>query len=468
MRFIQFLLRQRTHTNRGQALGIVLLVGLLMAGAATMMLTQSQAKQKFVNDSLETAKIRNAAEVAQTRLKSLLIQYPTLLLYPPDFWETALLNLDYSTEAREFVNLTRLCQSNTEWNKTTQMLLPYAQAEDINIDNNTFFRLINVTHRDNNQAIITIEAKNKQGITANLKAEVSYEFHYLEGNVPALWTTSETRIRSEFDGDVWLNDCNSKRDSIRIAQPLKNQAKYVGYKSPELPDLSKIINRIPKSHVIKLDRNYEGETSFPRSQDSPTKNIKGYTIYEYVIEKFETNQPIEIKTVVNGKPIMVIFNTKQGIKKGEITHTCGNSSNCSAENLILINHATNMNDKMCLVTDELSAFIFSPNAGVGFISKNTRASEISGSIWTKELILNRVCGKEINLSSTLTFEQIIRDFQILSPYPKITEVSEFKMVDNTVVESEFDNRVRVEPWPSLAPDNSFPVSIDDEFDNSYP
>ena len=337
MRFIRFLLRQRTHTNRGQALGMVLLVGLLMAGAATMMLTQSQAKQKFVNDSLETAKIRNAAEVAQTRLKSLLIEYPTLLLYPPDFWETALLNLDYSTEAREFVNLTRQCQSNTEWKKTTEMLLPYAQAEDINIDNNTFFRLINVAHRDNNQAIITIEAKNKQGVTANLKAEVSYEFYYLEGNVPALWTTSEKRIRSEFDGDVWLNNCGSNRDSIRITQPLKNQAKYVGYELPELPDLSKIINRLPKSHIIKLDRNYEGETSFPRSQDSPTKNIKGYTIYEYVIEKFDTNQPIEIKTVVNRKPVMVIFNTKQGIKKGEITHTCGTSSNCSAENLILIN-----------------------------------------------------------------------------------------------------------------------------------
>ena len=103
---------------------------------------------------------------------------------------------------------------------------------------------------------------------------------------------------------------------------------------------------------------------------------------------------------------------------------------------------------------------------MGFISKTiVNLPQIYGSVWTKELILDRVCGEFVEISSTLTFEQIIRDFQILSPYPKITEVSEFKMVDNTVVESEFNNRVRVEPWPSLAPNNSSPVSIDDEFDN---
>ncbi|MDJ0729864.1 MAG: hypothetical protein QNJ33_07715 [Crocosphaera sp.] len=430
-----------------------------------MMLTQSQAQQKSVKDSLDISKIRNAAEIAKNRMESLFIQYPILLLYPPDFWETALLNPNYSSETREFVNLTRLCQSNQDWKNTRDMLLEYARSDDIKIKNNTFFRLINITHPENNEALITIQAQNLQGATANLQAEVRYEFYYLEGNAPALWTTSEKRIRSEFFGNVWLNNCKLPTDGIRLSEE-KYKAIHVGHEFPDLPDLYEIINRIPKSHIINLDKNYNGETSFPRSHDSPTRIIKGYTIYEYVIDNFDTNQPIEIKTVVKEKPVIVIFNTKQGIKKGEITHTCGSLPNCPAENLVFINHATNINDQMCFVTDKLSAFIFSPNSGVGFTEKKQMRSKIfiSGSIWTKELISDRDCGKDIELYATLTFKQIVRDFQILSPYPKITEVSKFSNVNDTVIKSESGSRVRFDPFSSLAP-NSIPVFIDDELGN---
>ncbi len=436
-----------------------------MMGTATMMLTQSQSRHRLVNDSLETSKIRNAADVAQVRIKNLFLNYPRLLLSSPDFWDVALLYPYYSTEARELVSLTRLCQSDREWRNTKNMLLEYARAEDIKIENNTFFQLMNITHPGNNQAIITIQAKNQRGTTANLQAKVRYEFHYLEQNVPSLWIATGNKMKSEFSGDVWINDCNFDKSRIRIANPQKDQVKYVGYEFPELPDLSKIINRIPKSHVITLDRNYDGETSFPRSQDSPTRVIQGYTIYEYVMDRFDTNQPIEFKTVVEGKPVMIIVNTKQGINKGEISHSCDSSSDCSAENLIFINHATNMNDKMCFVTDQLNAFIFSPHAGVGFAKKTAvNLPEISGSIWTKELVSDRICGDNIKLYQTLTFEKIIRDFQILSPYPKITEISEFKRVDETVIESESNSRIPIEPPPMFA--ESIPLFIDEEF-NPY-
>ncbi len=443
-------------------LAMVLLIGSLMIGAVLMMLTQTQVKQKLVKDSLETSKLRNAVGVAQVRVESLLRQYPMLLLYPPDFWEAAL-TFDASPDAQKLVDLTRLCQPDDDWKETRNVILPYARSDDIHIYNNTFFRLINITHSDNNKALITIQAKNKQGVTANLQAEVKYKFYYVTGKAPGLWTKQKTKIRSEFNGGVWLNNCQLPTDSIRFSEGT-NQAIHVGNEFPELPNLDKIIERIPKSHIINLNRNYDGETSFPRSQDSPTERIKGYIIYEYFIENFDTNQPIEIKTVVNGKPVMVIFHTKHGITKGKITHTCESLSSCPAENLIFINHATNQNYKMCFKTDQLNAFIFSPNAGVGFTSRNKKYPEVSGAIWTKELVSERNCGDYVKVSATLTFEQIIRDFQIISPYAKITEVSEFRMVTNTVIESESDSRIRVDPFSSLGP-NNMPVFIDDDFDN---
>ena len=282
-----FLLLLRRHSrNKGFALNFVLLVGIMIASVTALTLIQSQAKRKFVQDSLETSKIRNAVEVAKIRMESLFIQHPMLLLHSADFWENALLNPDSSAETKEFVDLTRLCQQNNEWEKTKNQILQYAKAEEINLDNNISFRLVNLTQTNNNKALVTIQAQNRQGTTANLQGEVGYEFYYLQGNVPALWMiTGGRRVRHEFDGDVWVNDCFFNKDNIRIAQPLKNQAIYVGYKFPELPDLDEIIERIPRSHILTLDDDYEGETSFPRSNDSPTRIIKGYTIYEYVTDQ---------------------------------------------------------------------------------------------------------------------------------------------------------------------------------------
>lgn len=444
------------------------MIGLLTVGTVTMMLRGTQARQKAAIDSLEASKIRNALDVAHNRVKFLFINHPMLLRYSSNFWETALLNLDYSDEAREFVDLTRICQSDDEWKDTRKKLLKYSRAEEIDIENNNFFRLINFSHTEDNKAIVTIQATNKKGSSANLQGVVRYEFYYVEGVVPGLWTEQETKIRSEISGNVWLRNCLFPAKSIRFDKQ-GYEAKYVRFEFPALPNLSEISDRIPDSHIINLDNNYEGETSFPRSYDSHTRTIGNYYVYEYVFENVNSNAEIEFKTVVDGKPVMIIINAKKGIQKGKIKHTCEGRKACPAQNLVIINHAVNENNKMCFVTDKLEAFVFSPYAGVGFIKKSNsiQNSKVIGAIWTKELISDGECGKRIKLLATLTLEQIIQDLQIISPYPKITEFSEFKPVNGKIVEAQLELTNPDIILPDFRSD-SIPVFIDEKFNSTSP
>ncbi len=440
-----------------------------MAGIAALMLIRSQAERKSVQDSLEISKNTNLAYSAKTRISHLLRENPSLILYSLSQWKEYLLNPS-SKEAQDFIYPIRLCKSSLDWQPEQNKILEYAQAEQIQIGNSGFFRLINLAQVDKKKILVTIQAGTNKGSVSNLQGTLDYSLNYLQEKttLPALWTKQKSRIRSEINGDLWSNNCDFDISRVRFYKK-GYKAKYVPFSFPYLPDLYKIIYRIPASHTIRLDNNYSGETIFPRSKDSPTRIIEGYQVYEYVLEDFDSDSEIEIQTFVDGKPVMVILNAKKGVDKGSIKHTCGGLEDCPAQNLVIINHTNNENDKMCFKTDKLEAFIFSPFSGVGFIkeSENIKRPKVIGSIWTKGLIDDRVCGKDIEIQASLTLENIIRDFQIINSYPQITGFSEFKPVDSKIIDNQLDIRNQDRLLPDFTLD-SLPVFIDEEFNPENP
>ncbi|MGK7887592.1 MAG: hypothetical protein AB4057_23560, partial [Crocosphaera sp.] len=313
--------------------------------------------------------------------------------------------------------------------------------------------------------LVTIQAGTNKGSVSNLQGTLDYSLNYLQKKttLPALWTKQKSKIRSEINGDLWSNNCDFDISTVRFYQEVY-KAQYVAFKFPEVPDLYEILDRIPTSHTIRLDNNYSDEIVFPRSQDLPTRIIEGYEIYEYVLEEFNSDVEIEIQTVIEEKSVIVVLNAENGIRKGKLKHTCGELNNCPAENLIIINHTNNENDKMCFKTDKLEAFIFSPYAGVGFIkqSNNVNNPIVIGSIWTKQLLYDLSCGKKIRLFTKLNLEQIIRDFQIINPYPQITGFSGFKPVDGKIIDKELEIRNQDNLLPDFNPGN-IPIFIDEQF-----
>ena len=455
-----FLLSRNRQNNQGFALVFALGIGLVINTIVLAMLMRSSTQEKMSGDLQKIAQAKAAADNALTRVKYFFHQYPHLLLSTPKDWEKYI-NSPYSSEAQEFERTTRLCQPDNEWSKTKKRILEYAQGGYMKIINASF-QLVNLSHKDNNRAVITVRAKTSNGSTSNLQADIVYDFAYLDAqaDVPALWVQQGGTGRSEFYGDVWFNDCNSNIERVRL--PDSNfKAKYVAYQFPDLPDLNEISFRLPTSHKLALnDQQEDNMFQFPRPGDEPTQQQKGGKLYEYIITEINTDKPIEINSVVNGEPVFVVLHTIQNVNQAKIIHRCGTSTYCPPERLIILGYE---GSQMCFVTDKLNAFIFAPNYGVGFQGTNNRnLPKISGSVWIQELILDEICGKRVKFFQQLTWNKVSGDFQFLSPYPVITEISQLKTVDNSVTQ-EFSPKPPIEPFP-LPEENHPIIYIEEEFD----
>ena len=174
-----------------------------MAGVAAMMLARSQAQHKSVQDSLEISKNTLQAYSAKTRISHLLIESPSLILYSLSEWEKYLLNPS-SKEAQDFIYPIRLCQSEEGWQAKQNKILEYAQAEQIQLGDSGFFRLINLAQVDKKKILVTIQATTNKGSVSNLQGTLDFSLNYLQKKttLPGLWTEQKARIRSEINGDV--------------------------------------------------------------------------------------------------------------------------------------------------------------------------------------------------------------------------------------------------------------------------
>ena len=84
-----FLARLSRKSNKGVALGFVLIAGVLMAGGAAMMLLRSSSEKEKVVAQEASAKGKTTGEVAIARMQYLLGQYPFLAQLPFDDWQSA-------------------------------------------------------------------------------------------------------------------------------------------------------------------------------------------------------------------------------------------------------------------------------------------------------------------------------------------------------------------------------------------
>ncbi|MGB5770507.1 MAG: hypothetical protein WBM32_11660 [Crocosphaera sp.] len=422
------------------------------------MLMRSSTQEKLSGDLQKIAQAKAAADNALTRVKYFFHQYPHLLLSTPKDWEKYI-NSPYSSEAQKFERTTRLCQPDNEWSKTKKRILEYAQGGYMKLTNASF-QLVNLSHKDNNRAVITVRAKTSNGSTSNLQADILFNFAYLDAqaDVPALWVQQGGTGRSEFYGDVWFNDCDSNIERVRL--PDSNfKAKYVAYQFPDLPDLNEISFRLPTSHKLALnDQQEDNMFQFPRPGDEPTQQQKGGKLYEYIITEINTNKPIEINSVVNGEPVFVVLHTIKNVNQAKIIHRCGTSTDCPPERLIILGYE---GSQMCFVTDKLNAFIFAPNYGVGFKrNKINQPPLILGSLWLKELTTDRVCGEDVRITQRLQWLNVLMDFQILSPYPQILKISQVKKIENS--ELEFNSLPEPPILPPI-PQGGRPIFIDQDF-----
>ena len=463
MFILNFLRQQQKNQNSGFALALVLGISTIMSLTITAMLIRT-ANQKNSSQALQdNFQAHNAAKTAETRVRNLLTQYPFMLLSTPDLWEKYLKSPDSSPEAERFNKNTRLCKSDSDWNQEKKYILKYAQGEDINLENFSFY-LVDFSHLSNNKAQITVSAETANGSRKNLQAQIQFEFVYPNGKdyAPALWVQEAGLGRSVSEGDFFTNDCQVNVDDIRMKKGY--EARHVPFDFPALPDLFDVDFDLTNSHKLTLDNSIEAQTMvFPRPDEQTTKEIKGRKIYEYIISGIDTNATIEFNSMVNGESVTIILYIKGKVDKAKITHLCGNSTNCPAENLLILGYGSST---MCFVTDKLNAFIFAPYSEVGFQRNRRREfAEIRGSIWTKKLGIKDSCEETVNIFQSIERSKLPLDFQVFSRYPRIIELSKFKTVDSSIIDSYNFVKPPIELPPPI-PENNKPFFIDDNYELS--
>ena len=458
MFFLSYLIQKRK--DGGFALPYVLAIATILSVTATAMIIQAANQQKSSQALQENFQADNAVEVAHTRMSHLFVKHPLLLLSNPELWEQYLKKPNSSPEAKRFNEKTRLCQSQSDWNKDKQIILDYAQGSDINLENFSFY-LVDFSHLSNNKALITVSAETANGSRKNLQAEILFEFVYPNGKdyAPALWVQEGGLGTSVSEGNFFTNDCQVNVDDIRMKKGY--EARHVPFDFPALPALFDVDFDLTNSHKLTLDNSIEAQTMvFPRPDDQPTKEINGKKIYEYIISGINTNATIEFNSIVNGEEVTIVLYIQGNVNKAKITHRCGTSTNCPAENLLILGYGSST---MCFVTDQLNAFIFAPYAPVGFMRDRGQVSPtITGSIWIKRLIIDNTCGQKINIFQSIEWDKLPVDFRVVSPYPRIIELSIFKTVDSSTVDSYKFVEPPMEPQPP-APENMKPFFLDNNY-----
>lgn len=427
---------KKPTSNRGFALMIVMVLGTAGTVATAAMLARSST----LNHNIETSiKIRqqnsSVAETAKVSIQSLLIENHQLLEYDLDNWEEYLKYPNSSQESRDFNHSLRLCRKENDWKNTKERILNLAQHKMIDAPMGKF-SLVNLQKVDSNQILATIKTQNIRENSAQYEIEINLSDNYLTKPVPVLWLTGNEQKdgigEAKLKGNLWANDCSFPIKKVNLMEVDENRANYTGIKTPDLPNLEAVKNRLPEHHYFpsineeeeRDDDDDQEETitlELPREEDHATKKQEGKNVYEYLINDIDKIDSLIINLDVKGESKIVLYIVGD-INISEVVHKCESSNNCSPENLIIVAYE---GSQMCLNFDNLGAFIVAPNYELGIKSNNSdqEYAKFTGSIWANNLSTYGDCGNDqVEFHSAWEWGDLPTEFQSLNPTPKLIQV----------------------------------------------
>ncbi|MBD2119038.1 MULTISPECIES: hypothetical protein [Microcystis] len=440
------------NKEKGFALPLAVLIGLILMGTGMTMMMRAQADQSKVIAQNARADGLRSSEIGVARVRDLLNSVRVMAKVPSnctsgDCWQTVQVP-STGTPLREDLtrlNITTACGNDSRKNEIANKILAptnqrsaspglrdLASGEWFKLNDNRYYRVVGYNFTENNEdpdlvglGVLTLEGRSRKSAATDLTKTLpdidkddnaasrnrvvvsipilpSRPLAFDRTTVPALWISEGApEDGAKFEGDVVIGDPNTEKDiecSIsrdKIQQP--TPAPNTPYKAQFFRDTFPSRKGSEETDVPEEQRNLEltSPETFPRLGD--TKSPSG--AYEYIVYDINLSGSDQI-TITPGE--RVVFYVKGNIN-GAIKHDCSSVSPptvCKPGNLQIYadGEAGDLiggtpDPEICLRGSErLEAFIFAPNYSLG----KTGTGAFVGAAWGKNWGKNSGCASPNN------------------------------------------------------------------------
>ena len=439
------------NKEKGFALPLAVLIGLILMGTGMTMMMRAQADQSKVIAQNARADGLRSSEIGVARVRDLLNSVRVMAKVPSnctsgDCWQTVQVP-STGTPLREDLtrlNITTACGNPSRKNEIANKILAptnqrsaspglrdLASGEWFKLNDNRYYRVVGYKFTLSAEpnivglGVLTLEGRSRKSAETDLtKIDInrdsgdnaasrnrvvvsipilpSLPLAFDRPTAPALWISEGApEDGAKFEGDVVMSDttttpeleCSISRDKIQQPTPAPNTP----YKAQVVRDTFPSLKKPEETDVPKEQRNLEltSPETFPRLGD--TESPSG--AYEYIVYDINLSGSDQI-TITPGK--RVVFHV-MGKINGAIKHDCSSVSPptvCKPGNLQIYAYGEAGNliggtpdPEICLRGSErLEAFIFAPNYSLG----KTGTGAFVGAAWGKNWGKNSGCASPNN------------------------------------------------------------------------
>lgn len=457
------------NKEKGFALPLAVLIGLILMGTGMTMMMRAQADQSKVIAQNARADGLRSSEIGVARVRDLLNSVRVMAKVPSnctsgDCWQTVQVP-STGTPLREDLtrlNITTACGNPSRENEIANKILAptnqrsaspglrdLASGEWFKLNDNRYYRVVGYNFTENNEdsdlvglGVLTLEGRSRKSAATDLTKTLpdidkddnaasrnrvvvsipilpSRPLAFDRTTAPALWISEgATEDGANFQGDVVMSDtmtnpeleCSISTDKIKQPTPAPNtpyKAQVVDVPFPDLP---------PKpTDLPEEQRNLEltSPETFPRPGD--TKSPSG--AYEYFVNNINLSGSDQITITAGERVVFYVI----GNINGAIKHDCSSVSPptvCKPGNLQIYAYGEagdliggTPDPEICLRGSErLEAFIFAPNYSLG----KTGTGAFVGAAWGKNWGKNSGCASPNNtvaVTQGVEWTELIRNLQ---------------------------------------------------------
>lgn len=490
------------NKEKGFALPLAVLIGLILMGTGMTMIMRAQADQSKVIAQNARADGLRSSEIGVARVQDLLNSVRLMATVNSectsgDCWQTVQVP-STGTPLREDLtrlNITTACGNSSRDNEIANKILApkeqrsaspglrdLASGQWFQLNDNRYYRVVGYNFTENNEdpeivglGVLTLEGRSRKSATTDLTKTLpdidrddnaasrnrvvvtipilpSRPLAFDRPTAPALWISEgATEDGANFQGDVVMSDtttepeleCSISKDKIKQPTPaldIPYKAQVVRTDLPKLPDPP------ANTDVPEGQKNLEikAPETFPRPGD--TTSLSG--AYEYLVNNIDLSGSDQI-TITPGK--RVVFYVIGNIN-GAIKHDCSSVSpptDCKPGNLQIYAYGSagdliggTPDPEICLKGSErLDAFIFAPNYSLG----KTGTGAFVGAVWGKNWGKISGCGSPDNavaVTQGVEWGELIQNLQPnpLKTLPRLDNIANWceEPIDTAAGKSECD------------------------------
>jgi len=488
------------NKEKGFALPLAVLIGLILMGTGMTMIMRAQADQSKVIAQNARADGLRSSEIGVARVQDLLNSVRLMATVNSkcdsgDCWQTVEVP-STSTPLREDLtrlNITTACGNSSRENEIANKIVApeeqqsaspglkdLASGQWFQLNDNRYYRVVGYNFTENKDdteivglGVLTLEGRSRKSATTDLTNTLpdidrddnaasrnrvvvsipilpSRPLAFDRTTAPALWISEgATEDGAKFEGDVVMSDtmtnpeleCSISTDKIKQPTPAPNtpyKAQVVDVPFPDLP---------PKpTDLPEEQRNLEltSPETFPRLGD--TESPSG--AYEYFVYDINLSGSDQI-TITPGKRVVFYV---IGKINGAIKHDCSSVSPptvCKPGNLQIYAYGSagdliggTADPEICLKGSErLDAFIFAPNYSLG----KTGTGAFVGAVWGKNWGKISGCGSPDNavaVTQGVEWGELIQNLQPnpLKTLPRLDNIANWceEPIDTAAGKSECD------------------------------